>query len=137
MSEELETKTLEPKEPPPGAPVNISIHQAGRHVGESVRIRGWLYNLRKSGKIVFPIIRDGSGMMQCVAVKSNLPEPLFDALKGLTQESSIIVTGKIREEPRAAGGYELDVEDAEILQRVSEDAPYPITPKEHGVDFLM
>src|SRR3954453_9400678 len=132
MSEEL--KTAEPEAATAPA---ISISEASRHVGESVRIRGWLYNLRKSGKIVFPIIRDGSGMMQCVAVKSNLPEPLFDALKGLTQESSIIVTGKIREEPRAAGGYELDVEDAEILQRVSEDAPYPITPKEHGVDFLM
>jgi len=137
MSEELETKTLEPKEPPPGAPVNISIHQASRHVGERVRIRGWLYNLRKSGKIVFPLIRDGSGLMQCVAVKSNLPEDTFNALKGLTQESSLTVTGTVRAEPRAAGGYELDVDDAQVIQRVSEEQPYPITPKEHGVDFLM
>jgi asparaginyl-tRNA synthetase len=70
-------------------------------------------------------------------VKSNLPEPVFETLKGLTQESSFAVTGKIRAEPRAAGGYELDVEDSEVFQRVPEDYPYPITPKEHGVDFLM
>jgi asparaginyl-tRNA synthetase len=120
----------------PSVPV-ISIAQAGRHVGETVRLNGWLYNLRKSGKIVFPIIRDGSGLMQCVAVKSNLPEEVFEALKGLTQESSLTITGKIRAEQRAAGGYELDVESAEIFQRVAEDRPYPITPKEHGVDFLM
>jgi asparaginyl-tRNA synthetase len=115
----------------------ISIADAGRHTGETVRLNGWLYNLRKSGKIVFPIIRDGSGLMQCVAVKNSLPEDVFDALKGLTQESSFTVTGKIRAEQRAIGGYELDVEGAEIFQRVPEDRPYPITPKEHGVDFLM
>jgi asparaginyl-tRNA synthetase len=118
-------------------PPVIAISDAGDHVGEAVRLRGWLYNLRKSGKIVFPIIRDGSGMMQCVAVKSNLPEPVFEALKSLTQESSFAVTGKIRAEPRAQGGYELDVEDVEVFQHVSEDHPYPITPKDHGVDFLM
>jgi asparaginyl-tRNA synthetase len=115
----------------------IDIRDAGHHVGEAVRIYGWLYNLRKSGKIVFPIVRDGSGMIQCVAVKSNLPEQVFDTLKNLTQESSVVVTGKIRAEARATGGFELDVEDAEVLQRVSEENPYPITPKEHGVDFLM
>jgi asparaginyl-tRNA synthetase len=118
-------------------PPVISISEAGSHAGETVRLRGWLYNLRKSGKIVFPIIRDGSGMMQCVAVKTNVPEQVFETLKGLTQESSFAVTGKIRAEPRAHGGYELDVEDAEVFQRVAEDQPYPITPKEHGVDFLM
>ncbi|MBV8895805.1 MAG: asparagine--tRNA ligase, partial [Acidobacteriaceae bacterium] len=89
------------------------------------------------GKIVFPIIRDGSGIIQCVAVKSNLPEQVFETLKNLTQESSAIVTGTVRAEARAAGGYELDVTNAEIVQRVSEEHPYPITPKEHGVDFLM
>jgi asparaginyl-tRNA synthetase len=120
-----------------GAVPFVRIADAGSHVGETVRLRGWLYNLRKSGKIVFPIIRDGSGTMQCVGVKSNLPEPVFEALKGLTQESSFVVTGKIRAEQRASGGYELDVEDAEILQRVPENQPYPITPKEHGTDFLM
>lgn len=119
------------------APAKIRVSDAGKHVSEQVQIEGWLYNLRKSGKIVFPIVRDGSGSIQCVAVKANLPEPVFEALKGLTQESSLRITGTVRAEPRAAGGYELDVTDAEIVQRVSEEAPYPITPKEHGVDFLM
>jgi len=115
----------------------IRISEAREHEGEQVTIKGWLYNLRKSGKIVFPIVRDGSGIIQCVAVKSNLPEEVFDGLKGLTQESSVIVTGSIRAEGRAPGGYELDVTDAQVVQRVSEERPYPITPKEHGVDFLM
>jgi asparaginyl-tRNA synthetase len=118
-------------------PRKIAIREAGQHVGERVQIEGWLYNLRKSGKIVFPIVRDGTGILQGVAVKSNLPEQVFDALKNLTQESSLIVTGTIRAEARAIGGYELDVSDAQIIQRVSEEHPYPITPKEHGVDFLM
>lgn len=115
----------------------INIADADKHVGERVEIRGWLYNLRKSGKIVFPIIRDGSGLLQCVAVKSNLSEQTFEMLKNLTQESSFTVTGTIRPEPRAIGGYELDVADAHVLQRVSEEHPYPITPKDHGVEFLM
>lgn len=114
----------------------ITISEAGKHVGESVSIPGWLYNLRKSGKIAFPQLRDGTGIMQCVAVKSEIPEQLFDTLKNLTQESSVIITGKVRAEQRAAGGYELDVTDAEVIQRVPESDPYPITPKEHGVDFL-
>ena len=115
----------------------IRIVDAHAHSGQRVTIQGWLYNLRKSGKIVFPVVRDGSGMMQCVAVKSNLPEPVFEALKNLTQESSLSVTGTIRAEARAPGGFELDVEDVHIIQRVPEEHPYPITPKEHGVDFLM
>jgi len=115
----------------------ITIAGADRHVGETVEIAGWLYNLRKSGKIVFPIVRDGSGLMQCVAVKSALPEDVFETLKNLTQESSIVVTGKIRAEPRAHGGYEMDVESVQVLQRVPESDPYPITPKDHGIDFLM
>jgi asparaginyl-tRNA synthetase len=115
----------------------IKIQDAGRHVGEPVEIAGWLYNLRKSGKIVFPLLRDGTGIMQCVAVKANIDEALFETLKNLTQESSLIVRGKIREESRAQGGYEMDVDGAEIVQRVPESDPYPITPKEHGTDFLM
>jgi len=118
-------------------PVAIEISEAKKHEGAIVQVRGWLYNLRKSGKIVFPIIRDGSGMIQCVAVKSNLPDELFNALKNLTQESSLTVTGTIRPEARAVGGYELDVTDAHVVQRVAEEHPYPITPKDHGVDFLM
>ena len=115
----------------------IRISDAAKHVGETVSIAGWLYNLRKSGKICFPLVRDGSGTMQCVAVKSAIPEELFETLKGLTQESALIVTGKIRAEERAAGGYEMDVEAADVVQKVPEEDPYPITPKEHGVDFLM
>src|SRR5450631_1708369 len=115
----------------------IRIEDAGRHDGESVEIAGWLYNIRKSGKIVFPLLRDGSGTMQCVAVKANLDEALFETLKNLTQESSLILRGKIRAEQRAPGGYEMDVEAAEVLDRVHESDPYPITPKEHGPDFLM
>jgi asparaginyl-tRNA synthetase len=115
----------------------IRIEDAGRHTGEPVEIAGWLYNLRKSGKIVFPLLRDGTGTMQCVAVKANLDEAVFEALKNLTQESSLIVRGKIRAEQRAPGGYEMDVEGAEIIQRIPESDPYPITPKEHGIEFLM
>src|SRR5690349_17722625 len=115
----------------------IRIEDAGKHAGEQVEIAGWLYNLRKSGKIVFPLLRDGSGTMQCVAVKANVDEALFDMLKDLTQESSVIVRGKIRAEQRAPGGYEMDVEGAQVVQRVPESDPYPITPKEHGTDFLM
>jgi asparaginyl-tRNA synthetase len=115
----------------------ITIESAGRHAGETVEIAGWLYNLRKSGKIAFPILRDGTGIMQCVAVKANVGDELFETLKNLTQESSLILTGKIRSEARAPGGFEMDVEAAQIVQRVPESDPYPITPKEHGVDFLM
>jgi asparaginyl-tRNA synthetase len=115
----------------------IAVADAGKHVGETVSIAGWLYNLRKSGKICFPLVRDGSGIMQCVAVKANLPEETFEALKNLTQESSLVVTGSIRAEQRAPGGYELDVTGAEVVQRVAESDPYPITPKEHGIEFLM
>ena len=115
----------------------ITISQAAQHLGEPVELAGWLYNLRSSGKICFPQIRDGSGLMQCVAVKAQLPEATFDALKKLTQESSVIVRGKIRAEQRAPGGFEMDVEDAEIVQRVSEETPYPISLKEHGPDFLL
>jgi asparaginyl-tRNA synthetase len=115
----------------------ITIAEAGKHAGETVEIPGWLYNLRKSGKIVFPLLRDGTGVIQCVGVKSALPQPVFESIKNLTQESSIVVTGKIRADERAQGGYELDIENVDVLQRIPESDPYPITPKEHGVDFLM
>src|SRR5438874_5593951 len=98
----------------------IAAIQAGRHTDETVEIAGWLYNLRKSGKIVFPIVRDGAGLIQCVAVKAALPEDVFETIKGLTQESAIVVTGKIRAEARAHGGFEMDVEGVQVVQRVSE-----------------
>ncbi|MGA3101568.1 MAG: asparagine--tRNA ligase [Terracidiphilus sp.] len=110
--------------------------EIGRHEGQSVTLQGWLYNSRESGKLLFPIFRDGTGAIQGVAhVKSVTPE-VFEKLKGLTQESSVIVTGKVRADKRAPGGYELDVEDVHVVQRVPESDPYPITLKEHGVDFL-
>ncbi|MFZ5926111.1 MAG: asparagine--tRNA ligase [Acidobacteriota bacterium] len=114
----------------------IAIEHASQFDGQTVEIAGWLYNLRRSGKIIFPLLRDGTGIMQCVAVKANISEKCFNDLRDLTQESSLIVRGRIRAEGRAPGGYELDVEDAEIVQRVSEEQPYPITPKEHGIEFL-
>jgi len=119
-----------------GAPVT-TIREIGKHEGQSVIIRGWLYNLRESGKLLFPQFRDGSGVIQGVVVKSAVSPELFESIKTLTQESSVIVTGKVRADKRAPGGYELDVTDAQVVQRVNPDDPYPITPKEHGVDFLM
>src|SRR5437588_2675353 len=114
-----------------------TIAQIGRHEGETVTIRGWLYNLRESGKLLFPIFRDGSGQIQGVVPKNAVSPEVFEAIKGLTQESSVIVEGKVRADKRAPGGYELDVSNVQVLQRVAESDPYPITPKEHGVDFLM
>ncbi|MBE0658875.1 MAG: asparagine--tRNA ligase [Bryobacteraceae bacterium] len=114
----------------------IRITDAAKYDGQTVEIAGWLYNLRKSGKIIFPLVRDGSGIIQCVGVKATMPEELFETLKHLTQESSLIVRGKLRAEQRAQGGYELDLESADVVQRVPEETPYPITPKEHGTEFL-
>ncbi|MFZ0706472.1 MAG: asparagine--tRNA ligase [Candidatus Korobacteraceae bacterium] len=118
------------------APIT-TIRDVGRHEGQAVTIRGWLYNLRESGKLLFPQFRDGSGIIQGVVVKSQVPPELFESIKGLTQESSVIVTGKVRADKRAPSGYELDVTDAQVVQKVKEDDPYPISLKEHGVDFLM
>ena len=114
----------------------ISIEEAGKYEGQEVTIRGWLYNLRESGKLMFPIFRDGTGIIQGVCALKENPEA-FEALKGLTQESSVIVTGKIRAEQRAPGGFEMGVSKIQVLQKVSEAQPYPIQLKEHGVDFLL
>ena len=135
MSQEL--PNAKPEATTQDGPRRITIAAAHQHEGKSVEIPGWLYNLRKSGKIVFPLLRDGSGLMQAVAVKSALPEAVFEEIKNLTQESSIILKGRIRKDDRAPGGYEMDIEGVETLQRVPESDPYPITPKDHGVDFLM
>jgi len=133
MSEELtpfETTAV------PAAPL-ATIATLGQFEGQSVVLRGWLYNKRESGKLVFPIFRDGTGTVQGVAHKSGVSAEVFEALKGLTQESSVIVTGKVRADERAPGGFELDVQDIEVLQRVPETDPYPISLKDHGVEFLM
>ena len=115
----------------------VTISQLGKHEGQGVTIRGWLYNLRESGKLLFPIFRDGSGICQGVVARNAVAPEIFEAVKNLTQESSVIVEGKVRADKRAPGGYELDVAGVEVLQRVPENDPFPISLKEHGVDFLM
>jgi asparaginyl-tRNA synthetase len=114
----------------------VSIEHVGQHVGAEVTIRGWLYNLRESGKLLFPIFRDGTGIIQGVISQKEHADA-FNAAKGLTQESSVIVTGTVRAEERAPGGFELHVSGVEVVQRVPESMPYPIQLKEHGVDFLL
>src|SRR5215813_1860567 len=108
-----------------------AISQIGTRDGQGVTIRGWLYNLRESGKLLFPILRDGTGTIQGVLFQKSVPE-LFESLKNLTQESSVIVRGKVRADKRAPGGYELDIADLQIVQRVPDADPYPISLKEHG-----
>jgi asparaginyl-tRNA synthetase len=120
---------------PASAPIT-TIDKAGEHAGSAVTLRGWLYNMRESGKLLFPIFRDGTGIMQGVVSLKESPDA-FAALKGLPIESSVIVTGSIREEKRAPGGYEIGVSAIEVVQRVADATPYPIQLKEHGVDFLL
>src|SRR5438270_10464698 len=98
------------------APVT-SIAQVGTRDGQSVTIRGWLYNLRESGKLLFPIFRDGSGLIQGVVPKAAVAPEVFESIKHLTQESAVIVIGRVRADKRAPGGYELDVSDVQVLQR--------------------
>ncbi len=116
------------------APPHIYINQLAAHVGETVMLRGWLYNMRASGKLLFPQLRDGTGVVQCVVFKKNVPEELWDALKHLGQESALSISGTVRADERAPGGFEIDVVAAEVTQTVEG---YPITPKEHGTEFLM
>ncbi len=110
------------------------IEDLHNHVGEEVTLQGWLYNKRSSGKIKFPILRDGTGIVQGVVLKNQVSEEVFNSVDKLTQESSFVMKGKVRKEDRAPGGYELDVTDVQIISLAQE---YPITPKEHGVEFLM
>jgi asparaginyl-tRNA synthetase len=114
----------------------ITIEQAGQHAGGTVTIRGWLYNLRESGKLLFPIFRDGTGVIQGIVSLKENPQA-FDAMKGLTLESSVILSGKVQAEPRAPGGYEIHISAIEVVQRVPDATPYPIQLKEHGVDFFL
>ena len=118
-------------------PPVIEIRNAGRHVGEEVSVRGWLYNKRESGKLLFPLIRDGSGLLQGVVVKEEVSPEVFSRVKSLTQESTLQVSGSIRQEPRAPGGHEMGITGVEIYQLLPDDDPYPITPKDHGIEFLM
>jgi len=114
--------------------VKVYISRLADFVGQTITLKGWLYNKRKSSKVVFLMLRDGTGLLQCVVFKGNVSEELFDFSKNITQESSIEVTGVVKEEPRAVGGFELDVNDVKLI---SESHDYPITPKEHGIEFLI
>src|SRR6516164_10515009 len=114
--------------------MRVYIEDIGRHEGEEVTIHGWLHNRRSSGKIHFLILRDGSGFIQAVMSKAAVGEEMFKAADHLSQETSVIVTGTARADKRAPSGYEIDVKD---LQLVGESHDYPITPKEHGVDYLL
>ncbi len=112
------------------------IDELKNYVGQKVELKGWVYNSRSSGKIKFLILRDGTGICQCVFVKGEaLEETLENVFPQLTQESSVIVTGTVREEKRSPGGYELTGESVQIIHRAEDN--FPISPKEHGTDFLM
>ncbi len=110
------------------------IEELSKYAGEEVTLHGWVYNLRSSGKIKFILLRDGTGIVQCVVMKNGVGEEVYGLFDQLTQESSVTVTGKVNKEERAPGGYELFLSDIKIIQIAHE---YPITPKEHGIEFLM
>jgi asparaginyl-tRNA synthetase len=112
----------------------VYIHQLKDHVGQEVTLHGWLYNSRASGKILFLIVRDGTGLCQCIVEKGKVSDEVFEQLKRLGQESSLSVTGTIRADERSVGGYEMAVTGAQVVALAEG---YPITPKPHGVEFLM
>lgn len=112
----------------------VRISELSKHVGQKVTVNGWLYNKRSSGKLQFPIIRDGSGYLQCVVFRKDVSEETWKDVEEVTQESTVRVVGTVRAEQRAPGGVELGAESFEILQLTRD---YPITPKEHGTAFLM
>jgi asparaginyl-tRNA synthetase len=112
----------------------VRIKELPRHVGEQVTVDGWLYNKRSSGKLQFPTVRDGSGFVQCVVSKKEVPEESWNDADRATQESTVQVTGTVVAEARAPGGVELHVQEFRLVGLAE---PYPISPKEHGTDFLM
>jgi len=112
----------------------VYIEDISTYDGQDVEIRGWVYNKRSSGKVRFLLVRDGTGIIQTTIFSEKKNHPLFAQFDQLTQESSLILRGTVRQEPRAPGGYEINVKEIDIIQ-ITED--YPITPKEHSVPFLM
>ena len=112
----------------------VYIEDIANYEGEEVELRGWLYNRRSSKNIHFLEVRDGTGIMQCVVIKGEVDDKLFKFAKEIPQESSIIVRGRIRADARSKIGYEMDVREIELIHRAE---PYPITKKEHGIEFLM
>ncbi len=112
----------------------IYIEDIHKHVGEEAIVAGWLYNKRSSGKIQFLLVRDGTNIIQCVVVKNEVEEEVFNQYDKMGQESAIVVKGLVKEDKRSPLGYELQVTD---IANVDPAVEYPITPKEHGIDFLM
>jgi asparaginyl-tRNA synthetase len=115
----------------------IRIQDIGAHVGETVTLQGWLYDRTDKGKLQFLQVRDGSGIVQCVLFKKDVSEEVFATAAKITQESSVEITGAVRADPRAPGtpgGFELGVSEVKVVQLTQD---YPITPKEHGIEFLM
>jgi asparaginyl-tRNA synthetase len=110
-----------------------AIKDLHQHVGQTVTLQGWLYHRRDSGKIAFLVIRDGTGMCQCVVAKNDITEAFFETARRLGQETSLRVTGSVRADPKQVGGHELDVTALDV---VGESVDYPITPKPHGIEFL-
>ena len=115
-------------------PKTIYIEDVGEHVGEEITIKGWLYNQTDKGRLQFLLVRDGTGIIQAVAFEDDINAETFQVITELSQESSIVVSGTVRADERAPGGHELSITDLEIVQLAQE---YPITPKDHGIDFLM
>lgn len=113
---------------------HIQIKDLAQFVGKEISLNGWVYNKRSSGKVKFVILRDGTGYLQCIYFKGNVTPDVFEIADKIGQESSITVTGIVKDEPRAPGGFELD---ATGLTIIGEAVDYPITPKEHGIEFLM
>jgi len=112
----------------------VYIEKLKDHTGQEVTLNGWLYNSRGSGKVQFLIVRDGTGLCQCVIEKGKVSDELFEQLRHLGQESSLAVTGLVRADERSVGGYELAVTDGKVISAATD---YPITPKSHGIDFLL
>jgi asparaginyl-tRNA synthetase len=113
----------------------VYISEIGRHVGQTVRILGWLYNMRSKGKIAFLQLRDGTGRIQAVAVEGECDAEAFSSIQGLKMEASLEVTGQVRADERAPSGFELTLAGLRPMQNPGED--YPISKKEHGIDFLL
>lgn len=113
---------------------HASIDRIGEHVGQEVTLKGWLHHRRSSGKIHFLVVRDGTGFIQVVMGRNDVGDEVFRRADRLGQETSLIVTGTVRADQRAPGGYELTATSLDVVGLAQE---YPITPKEHGVDYLM
>jgi asparaginyl-tRNA synthetase len=113
----------------------VTIENLSDYDGKEIELRGWVYNTRSIGKIWFIIFRDGTGLVQGVVVKGEASNEAFALKQKLNQEDSVIIIGTVKKEPRSVGGYELGIKDITIVNHVTEE--YPISPKEHGADFLM